>query len=207
MNRKNPFDDAEPELRELARFSSEFNKESDRGAVLIAGSRFDEVLEAILGAFFCNTSSANDLLEGFSAPLGTFSSRASACHALGLIEDNEFEEITLIRKIRNEFGHKWKGISFDSQKIKNLTLRLPWLGPVEYQKSSSPRARFNFAVVILLTDLLWRERLVMREKARARTWPSKTRGGSEAEPNGAANRSQPVGPETNRTSRAAGSGG
>ncbi|MBI4662375.1 MAG: transcriptional regulator [Verrucomicrobia bacterium] len=205
MNRKNPFDDAEPEIRELARFSSEFNRESDRGAVLIAGSRLDEVLKAILLAFFRKTTTAEDLLEGFNAPLGTFSSRASACHALGLIEDNEFREITLIRKIRNEFGHKWKDISFDSQRIKDLTLRLPWLGPAEHKKGSTPRARFNFAVVILLTDLLWRERLVMREKIGARMWRSKMRDNSRAEPDGAANGSQPIRSERNRTSSAAGS--
>lgn len=175
INRKNPLQSTEPEIRELAMFTTEFNKESDRGAVLIAGSRFDEVLKALLRAFFRNAASSENLLEGFNAPLGTFSARASACHALGLIEDNEFEEITLIRKIRNEFGHKWKNIGFDSPKIKEFAMKLPWLGPTEYEKGSTPRSRFNSAVVILLSDLLWRERLVLREQIQGRSWRHKFR--------------------------------
>jgi hypothetical protein len=182
MKRKNSFEDAEPEIRELAHFSAEFNRESDRGAALIAGSRFDEVLKAIPLAYLRASETARELLEGYNAPLGTFSARASACHTLGLIEDHEFEEITLIRRVRNEFGHKWKDISFESQKVKDLILRLPWLGPQDYESGSTPKARFNAAVVILLTDLLWRERLVRREHITSRCWPSKIRGYRQAEP-------------------------
>jgi len=175
MNDKNPFDEAPPEIRELAKFSSEYNKESDRGAVLIAASRFDEVLKELLASFLRESSSAAQLLDGFSAPLGTFSARASACHALGLIEDYEFEEITLIRRIRNEFGHKWRDIGFETDRIRDLSLQLPWLGPSEHEDGSTPRARFGFAVMILLTDLLWRQRLVEKERRAARRWPNKMR--------------------------------
>jgi hypothetical protein len=175
MKTKNPLENAEPELRELIDFTSEFNKESDRGAVLVAGSRIDEVLKSILMGYLRTTKSTNELLEGINAPLGSFSARASACHALGLLEDIEFNEITLIRKIRNEFGHKWKNISFESHKIRSLAMTLPWLGPSEEEEGATPRARFNFAVVILLTDLLWRERLARKEKIQSRMWPNRMR--------------------------------
>ncbi len=175
MKKNNPFDETPFETKELARFTSEFNNESDRGAVLIAGSRIDEVLKNILEAYLRDTKSAKDLLGGFNAPLGTFSSRARACHALGLIEDHEFDEITLIRKMRNEFGHKWKDIGFESDKISSLAMQLPWLGPPEKFETSSIRSRFNVAVVILLADLMWRERYVLKEKRVARKWPNKMR--------------------------------
>jgi hypothetical protein len=38
------------EIRELGRFSAEFNGEGDRGAVLVAASRLDEVLKGLLFA-------------------------------------------------------------------------------------------------------------------------------------------------------------
>jgi mannitol operon repressor len=180
VSRRNPFQDAEPEIIDLARFSTALNAESDRGAVLIAGSRLDEVLQGILTAFLRDTKSAKELLEGFNAPIGTFASRVSMCHALGLIEDHEYDEITLMRKVRNEFGHKWKDIGFDAPKIRGLVEKLPWLGPPEYEAGATLKSRFNTAVVILLTDLLWRQRLVGRERVEQRTWPNKMRGGPKA---------------------------
>lgn len=167
--------DTEPEVETLSRFLHEFNKESDRGAALVAASMLDDRLKEILASFFTSSKASQDLLSGFNAPLGTFSSRVSAAFALGLIQENEFKEITLIRKIRNEFGHGWEPLSFDSSGVANLCKQLPWLGPAEYEKGATARARFNAAVAILLTDLLWRVRLVSKEQRASRVWPHKAR--------------------------------
>jgi mannitol operon repressor len=166
----------EPELKELSEFLNEFNKESDRGAALNAAAVLDDWLSNILKQFLADNKSSENLLSGFNAPLGTFSAKAAAAHALGLIQDNEIEEITIIRKIRNEFGHSWKGISFENQKIKDLTYNLPWLGPKELEEGSTTRGRFNAAEAILLTDLMWRSRLVKKEKRQPKIWPNKSRG-------------------------------
>ena len=114
----------EAEVLDLTRFSTEFNGESDRGAVLVAASRLDEVLKGILLAYLRDTKSASDLLDGFNAPLGTFSARAAACHAMGLIDDTEFSDISRIRKIRNTFGHHWKDIDFGSPRGGGCRARL-----------------------------------------------------------------------------------
>lgn len=166
---------SEPEVEQLGRFLASFNKESDRGAALVAASMLDERLEQILNAFLIESSAAKELTSGFNAPLGTFSSRASAAAALGLIQDNEFKEITLIRKIRNEFGHGWEPLSFDAENIAVHARKLPWRGPAEYEATSSIRSRFNAAVALLLTDLMWRVQLVSSERRLSRTWPNKTR--------------------------------
>ena len=166
---------SEPEVEQLGRFLASFNKESDRGAALVAASMLDERLEQILMAFFIESSAAKELVSGFNAPLGTFSSRASAAAALGLIQDNEFKEITLIRKIRNEFGHGWESVSFETENIALYARKLPWRGPAEFEKSANNRDRFNAAVALLLTDLMWRVRLVASERRTIRTWPHKTR--------------------------------
>lgn len=165
----------EPELRELSEFLSEFNKESDRGAALNAAAVLDDWLQNILEVFFADNKSGRDLISGFNAPLGTFAAKAAAAHALGLLQDNEYQEITLIRKIRNEFGHSWKGVSFESHKVANFVNQLPWCGPVELEEESTSRVRFNFCIAILLTDLMWRRRLVAKEKRVIKTWPNKSR--------------------------------
>lgn len=165
----------EPEYKEFTEFMNEFNKESDRGAALNAAAVIDEWLQNILEAFLANNKSAKDLVSGFNAPLGDFSSKAVAAHALGLVQDNEFHEINLIRKIRNEFGHNWKGVSFETSKVTSLARELPWSGPAELEKNSTSRQRFNFATSILLMDLMWRARLVIREKRVVKVWPNKSR--------------------------------
>ena len=167
--------DREPEFVQFGEFLATFNKESDRGAALVAASMLDERLEEILHSFFVETTASRDLLAGFNAPLGTFSSRASASFALGLIQENEFKEITLIRKIRNEFGHGWEPMSFSSERIAALTRQLPWGHPPEYEAESTLRERFNAAVAMLLVGLMWRVRLVRKERRALKVWPYKTR--------------------------------
>lgn len=167
--------DERPEVLELSDFLGEFNNESDRGTALVAASLLDDRLRGILEAFLLKGKVASDLINGFNAPLGTFSSRTSAAYSLGLIQKNEFEEINLIRKIRNEFGHNWKGVTFRSPPISNFCHRLPWLGPSDVPYDD-PKVRFTFAVVGLLLDLMWREKLVLKEQREERKWPNRSRG-------------------------------
>jgi DNA-binding MltR family transcriptional regulator len=167
--------ETEPEIKELSEFLQEFNGESDRGAVLTAGAYLDERLSEMLKGFLAEVKETDDLLFGFNAPIGTFSSRIKAAYSLGLIQENEFKELNTIRKIRNEFGHSWKKVSFETQQIKDLCSNLPWLGPTELEEEANAKGRFNFAVAILLTDFLWRARLVKKEQREIKIWPNKSR--------------------------------
>ncbi len=166
---------SEPELNELGEFLNSFNKESDRGAVLLAASILDEWLLDIIQSYLINDRVSNELLLGFGAPLGTFSARTKAAYSLGLIEKNEYDEINIIRKIRNEFGHSWKGVSFESPKIEKECKKLDWLGPTDDTINRTNRGKFNFTVAILLTDLLWRKRLVKKEQIVSKKWTNKMR--------------------------------
>lgn len=163
----------EPEVVNLGVFLNEFNKESDRGAVLLAASILDEWLYDILNAYLIDGKSKESLLKGFASPLGTFSARASMAHSLGLLMDHEFEEISILRKIRNEFGHSWTGVSFDNPKVSSLMDKLPWLGPNEVPQTS--KSKFSFFVAIFLCDLLYRKRLVSSFKLQKRSWGSTAR--------------------------------
>ncbi|HEH9440562.1 TPA: hypothetical protein SIA39_002573 [Aeromonas sobria] len=165
----------ETEIIELSEFLLEFNKESDRGAVLNAAAVLDDWLKNILESFFVKNKSGSELVSGFNAPLGTFAAKVTAAHALGLIEESEYHEITIIRKIRNEFGHSWRGVDFGSGKVLNLVNQLPWYGPEELESDSTPRMRFNFTIAILLSDLMWRSRLVEKERRNVKSWSNKSR--------------------------------
>ncbi|OOG87040.1 hypothetical protein B0E41_04845 [Hydrogenophaga sp. A37] len=60
------------------------------------------------------------LIDGFNAPLGTFSSRIKAAYAMGLITKDQFIDLERLRKIRNEFAHSWKPVNLSKQKIAAL---------------------------------------------------------------------------------------
>lgn len=165
----------EPEIKELGRFLKEFNRESDRGAALIAASLLDQRLKEILEGFLLEDKECSALFSLPNAPLSTFSAKASMAYSLCLIQKNEFEEITLIRRIRNEFGHKWKDVDFKNEKVVSYCNKLPWLGPSEHEKQATTRSRFNFSVAILSFDLVWRSRLVKKERRAHRIWPNRMR--------------------------------
>jgi hypothetical protein len=166
----------EPELEDLSKFLIGFNKETDRGAVLLAASIIDEWLSEILINFLKENSISKELVLGFNAPLGTFSARTKMAFSLSLIEKREYDEINIIRKIRNQFGHNWQELNFDSEIIKKECDKLNWFGPYDLpDESFTNRNKFNFVIVALLGDLLWRKRLVKKERIVEKTWEYKQR--------------------------------
>ena len=166
---------SEPEVDQLAALLNAFNQENDRGAALVAAAFIDQRLLEILQAFCADAPETNRLLKSNNAPLSTFANRCLAAYCLGLIQRNEFQEINIIRKIRNEFGHQWSHINFQSKQIFDLCNKLPWLGPMEFEEENNPRMRFNAAVATLLSDLLWRSRLVKEQKRQIIAWPNRIR--------------------------------
>lgn len=156
---------------DLAKFVEELKAETDRGLPLVGTALIDEKLKETLEAFFIEGKSSNKLINEGNAPLGTFSSRLEACNALGLIDQYEYSEINLLRKVRNEFAHAKHGISFQSDRIKGfcstLTSSLP---EGENYPLSDPRFRFMNAVVCIVLRLYYRPDWVMKEKRQVKDW-------------------------------------
>lgn len=100
------------------------NDETDRGCVLISASFLDNQLENLLSSYLIEDTTVSDNVFSNSGSLGTFSSRIDMCYLLGLISKKMYRDLHLIRKIRNEFGHSYVPISFESSAIKNRCLEL-----------------------------------------------------------------------------------
>jgi len=165
--------EVEPEIKQLEKFLALYNRESDRGAALTARARFEDHLEEIIRAFLIDTEVNDELFKGGNAPLGTLSSKTKLAYTLGLIEKQEYDQINVIRNIGNEFAHEWGDISFEKGRVRDLAMNLTWRGP-EVLNKDDPRTIFNFAVAGLSVDLLWRTRLVEREKRTIKDWPNKS---------------------------------
>lgn len=156
---------------DLAAFVGELQRESDRGLALVACALIDERLDETLRSFFRETPSTDKLLGDGNAPLGTLSARADACFALGLIDDYEHSEISLLRKIRNEFAHAKHGVSFATPRVRGLCASLASDLPegADYPLSD-PRFRLTNAAVALALRLYHRPEWVARERREAKVW-------------------------------------
>lgn len=103
----------------------EFEKESDRAAVILTASLFDNSLAQLISvSLVASPSSTDDLLDGANAPISTFSARINLAYRLGLISRKFCRDLHLIRSIRNSFAHNIHGCSFDESSVKSRVLEL-----------------------------------------------------------------------------------
>ena len=152
-------------------FLRELQSESDRGLALIAAALIDEKLLETLLSFLCGDEVKERLLKSSNAPLGTFSARADACFAMGLIDEFEFHEISLLRKVRNEFAHAKHGMSFQNDRVKGLCSSFKSdLPPGAEQGFSDARSRFLNASITLVVRLYYRAGWVSPERRRTKSW-------------------------------------
>lgn len=100
------FYEENPHLKDFGQYLKFSKTESPRGKVLVSTGYMEEQLKQVLAAFMLEVGAAENLIGGSgNAPLGTFSARIAACYALGLISEREHHDLTLMRRIRNDFAH------------------------------------------------------------------------------------------------------
>lgn len=127
-------------------------KEDERGLVLSVGAFAEDLLGRLLLAYLRPGKSSSDLVEGFNAPLGTFSSRIKACHAFGIISDEQQRDLDIARKIRNEFAHNWEGCSFEKQNVRDLADALT-ASRIARQHPTEPTEKFRESISCVLIEL------------------------------------------------------
>jgi hypothetical protein len=99
-------------------------KESDRGAILVLGTYLEGLLEQLLSAALGGA----ELFDDFNAPLGTFSAKIKAVHALGLVSDEFAFNLDQIRRARNHCAHHIENVTFDDQKVMDHVRNLKGVG-------------------------------------------------------------------------------
>ncbi|UTR09432.1 hypothetical protein MM300_16230 [Evansella sp. LMS18] len=132
-----------------------FNDSEDRAAAIVAASYLEEQLKLVILGHFKNVTSlsANDKnnLTSGNGPLSTFSSRISIAYLLELINKEQYDDLNLIRKIRNDFAHQLNAVTFDSvDQIKN---RCSSLKIYNENDAKTPRDRFFWSVTYISLHL------------------------------------------------------
>ena len=137
-----------PELRSEYAILSQISTESPRGMVLVAAAELDRLLLDLLKAILRPGAGQTALLSDGNAPLATFSSKIAAAHALNLISDQEFRELGIIRRIRNDFAHV-ANISFESETVRSRVRELS-----QFRADDDATESFEASVIKLTIELL-----------------------------------------------------
>ena len=137
------------------------NEESDRGCALILSSNLENRLGKLIKELCVNlTKEVEKRLFCGTGGFATFSSRIDTCYALGQIGEEEYRDLNLIRKIRNEFAHTEGELTFESQSIKSrcsefgLVKEAETDNPLLVHHFSKPRDRFQILVFTLCLTIL-----------------------------------------------------
>ena len=138
---------------------AELFMQSDRAAAVVSGSILEEILQRMLLAFFLpHQNIEKNLFDGLT-PLSTFGAKSDITYHLGLINDAEYGDLKLIKRIRNEFAHSIKGINFDADIIKNRCYQLQTLKltkPPEDMMNNIKNVKMFFQInVSLLSTILF----------------------------------------------------
>ena len=126
-------------IKRVTEFRKTLNSETDRGCALMAAAFIDEKLGELLKAHLVDDSKIIKRMFDFNGPFGTFSSRIDSVYALGLLPGNVHKDIHLLRKIRNDFAHVSKPITFEEEPISSRCRELYLDG-----KDNTSRARGKF---------------------------------------------------------------
>lgn len=155
-----------PHLTEFSAFLDDLNRESDRGAVLIACSMIDELLSRSIRAYLLDEPATQELLDGFNAPIGSFAARTKLARALGLVDERTATECDLLRKVRNEFAHKVT-CTFKDQKVEAACRKLTHAVP----GAEDARSMFMSSAVPVVLNFVNRPHYAAQRRLKLEAWP------------------------------------
>lgn len=94
-------------------------KGSDRDAAILGGSILEELLNRLLRKKLVQSPIFEDAIENSNGSLSTLSNKIQLSYLMGLISKKMYDNLTVIRKIRNKFAHEIVGSSFENEQIKS----------------------------------------------------------------------------------------
>lgn len=126
---KRKFIESEDELdKKSTEVATTLLQESDRGCVLVGAALIDEVLEVLLRSKLESepiiVKEVVDPLFRRNGPLSSFWGRIQLSYALGLINRGTYDDLEIIRDLRNSFAHQYGPASLDATDVADKIDRL-----------------------------------------------------------------------------------
>jgi DNA-binding MltR family transcriptional regulator len=141
------------DLGDYQSFVTEFHAESDRSAIVIAGSFAESYLATYLRHFMIDSKEENKEIERLFevGPLASFDARINLAYAFRLISPQHRDDLRLIKDIRNRFAHSPRSISLAREDIQEMIKALSmWKvvhsEPPDSKVEKSDRHVFLFSV-------------------------------------------------------------
>ena len=152
--------------RNWRRMVREFGGESHRGAALVAAALLDLNLEDLLRTYLIDDPDEVEYLLGTG--LQSFGARIRMCYALGLVSDDEANDLRVIQSVRNYFAHNLH-VTFEAEGVKQQLKRLRLLKRVlPDAERLSPRRQLEQATCMLSVLLVRRLGEVSQQRLQVR---------------------------------------
>lgn len=136
---------------------------------MVATAMIDDLLGRTIAARLVESPEVGKLLDGFNAPLGSFSARIVAALGLGVISQREFDDLHIIRKIRNDFAHR-TGVTFADASVKDRAMLLTIAAQDYGDVVVGAEGRFTTAAVALILNLTNRPHYVGLKRLAYEPW-------------------------------------
>jgi hypothetical protein len=140
----------------------ELDNETDRGAVILATTAFeDKLTERLLQEFCALNSKERNELFGFDAPLRSFSAKIRIAYALGVLNKPLKRVAEVVRVLRNTCAHSGQGAAFiDDALLDAIEFCLQEIGYTDDQlglrsdeRPSWPRFLFLTIINLLIVNV------------------------------------------------------
>lgn len=136
-------------IQEFQDFRTSLLSESDRGSVLMAAAFIEDKITQLLETYMINDTTIQKKIFGGNGALATFSSKIDISFLLGLIPKNIYNDLGVLRKLRNDFAHNAKSITFQTDYIKDRCNVLQVVSNVALRNDT--RAYFLRSMTTILT--------------------------------------------------------
>lgn len=139
----------------LNRFLRYLSDLDDRAMVLALGEFANVTLEELLIHYLGNTTDAKELIAGYNAPIGTFAARIRMANTLGMLHPDQYNDLQVLKRIRNAFAHDFSGISLNSPDIKSQCGKLVCyvISERDERDKSEPRVRLQSSIRDICIEL------------------------------------------------------
>lgn len=144
----------EANIADLPGFIEELQQGPDRTTAILAGVFIDELLRMLLESFLVADAKVQKELFSPERPLSTLSARTKMAYSLGLISKVAYDDIEIIRNIRNAFAHSLHGISFEHELVRKEVRSLHCIQQFQPPADAPSRYFYIIATVILLSYIV-----------------------------------------------------
>lgn len=110
------------DLNDYQTFVTEYHGESDRSAIVMAGSFVEHYLATYIRHFMVSDEEVERLFE--FGPLSSFAARINIAHGFGLISNEHRHDLNIIKDIRNRFAHSPRLISLQKDEVRKEIRKL-----------------------------------------------------------------------------------